>query len=195
MTDKPRPLSLPVILGTNRKGRQSVHAARFLVDQIRKWQGVTTELIDLAEMEIRSDGAGEEVQDAAFAAKMDAADGLAIVVPEYNHAFPGLLKHVLDTCLKEYIHKPVGIAGVSAGAFGGTRAIQSFLPVARELGLVMIFNDLNFGRVQDLFDEGGKLLDKAYVKRADRFIEELVWMAATLRHGRESVSVSKGAKP
>lgn len=189
---KQRPLSLPVILGTNRKGRQSVHAARFLVEQLRKWDGVASELIDIAEMEIRTDGAGEEVQDEAFAAKMDEADGLAIVVPEYNHAFPGLLKHVLDTCLKEYIHKPVAIAGVSAGAFGGTRAIQSFLPVARELGLVMTFNDLNFGRVQDLFDEKGKLLDKAYVKRADRFIEELVWMATTLRYGRESVNVSKG---
>ena len=30
------------------------------------------------------------------------------MVPEYNHSFPGLLKHVLDTNLKEYIHKAAG---------------------------------------------------------------------------------------
>jgi NAD(P)H-dependent FMN reductase len=38
------------------------------------------------------------------------ADGLILVVPEYNHSFPGLLKHVLDTNLKEYIHKAVAFA-------------------------------------------------------------------------------------
>ena len=41
------------------------------------------------------------------------------VAPEYNHAMPGLLKHVLDSCLKEYIHKAAGIVAVSAGPFGG----------------------------------------------------------------------------
>jgi NAD(P)H-dependent FMN reductase len=62
-----------------------------------------------------------------------------LVVPEYNHGYPGLLKHVLDTNLKEYIHKAVGICGVSAGGLGGTRVIQNLLPVMRELGLVTIF--------------------------------------------------------
>ena len=28
-----------------------------------------------------------------------------LFVPEYNHGYPGLLKHALDTDLKEYIHK------------------------------------------------------------------------------------------
>jgi NAD(P)H-dependent FMN reductase len=42
---------------------------------------------------------------------------LAIASPEYNHAYPGLLKHVLDSWLKEHIHKAVGIVGVSAGPF------------------------------------------------------------------------------
>ena len=67
------------------------------------------------------------------------ADGLVIVAPEYNHGYPGILKHALDTNLKEYIHKPVGLCGVSAGGFGGTRVIESLLPVMRELGMVTIF--------------------------------------------------------
>jgi NAD(P)H-dependent FMN reductase len=61
------------------------------------------------------------------------ADALIFVVPEYNHSFPGLLKHVLDTNLKEYIHKAAGVCGVSAGPFGGARMIQNFLPVLREV--------------------------------------------------------------
>ena len=40
-----RSLSIPVILGTTRKGRMSAHAARFMVGQIEGRAGVTTELI------------------------------------------------------------------------------------------------------------------------------------------------------
>src|SRR5437016_14422821 len=134
-----RPLSVPVILGTTRKGRMSEHAARFMVAQIEKRDGVTTELIDISKLPMPIDDAGEGIKDPAFAEKMAMADGLVIVTPEYNHSFPGLLKHVLDSCLKEYIHKPAGIVGVSAGPFGAVRAIEHFQPVLRELGLVSIF--------------------------------------------------------
>ncbi|HXE90914.1 MAG TPA: NADPH-dependent FMN reductase [Terriglobales bacterium] len=184
-----RPLYIPVILGTTRKGRMSAHVARFVHGELLKRKGVTSEVIDIAELPLPVDDAGEAIKDAGFSEKMNRADGLVIVSPEYNHSFPGLLKHVLDSCLKEYIHKPAGIAGVSAGPFGGARGIQSFLPVLRELGLVAIFWDLNFGTVAKTFDETGKLLDEAYYRRADKFLGELIWMAKTLRHGRENIAL------
>jgi NAD(P)H-dependent FMN reductase len=121
---------------------------------------------------------------------MDRADALVIASPEYNHGYSGLLKHVLDSCLKEYIHKAVGIVGVSAGPFGGTRVIQNLLPVMRELGLVTIFWDANFSSVQKVFSDDGKLLDQSYMRRIDKFLQELVWMAKTLRHGREQISLN-----
>jgi NAD(P)H-dependent FMN reductase len=118
------------------------------------------------------------------------ADGLVIVSPEYNHGYPGMLKHVLDTNLKEYIHKAVGICGVSAGGFGGTRVIQGLLPVLRELGLVTIFWDGNFSGAQGLFDAAGEIKDRTtHEKRVDKFLGELIWMSKVLRYGRENVSV------
>jgi NAD(P)H-dependent FMN reductase len=59
---------------------------------------------------------------------MTARIALVIVASEYNHSFPGLLKHVLDSCLKEYIHKAVGVVGVSAGIWGGTRGFSRCCP-------------------------------------------------------------------
>ena len=118
---------------------------------------------------------------------MDRADALVIVAPEYNHGYSGLLKHVLDSCLKEYIHKAVGIVGVSAGPSGGSRMIQNLLPVMRELGLVTIFWDVNFSSVQKVFAADGALQDEAYIRRIDKFLNELLWMAKTLRHGREQI--------
>jgi len=184
-----RPLNIPVLLGTTRKGRLSAHAASFMLEQLQKRDEVSTELIDIALLPLPVDDAGESIKDPAFAAKMNAADALVIVSPEYNHSFPGLLKHVLDSCLKEYIHKAVGIVGVSAGPFGGVRMIQDLLPVLRELGLVTIFWDVNFGNAGNVFEAGGRLRDEAFVSRAAKFLAELIWMAKTLRYGRQNITL------
>ena len=183
-----RALFIPVILGTTRQGRESEHAARFVFEQTKKRAGVETELIDVRTLPMRLDDAGEQMKDPAFSATIERCDGLIIVTPEYNHGYPGLLKHALDMNLKEYIHKAVGICGVSAGAFGGARVIEQLVPVMRELGLVIIFEDVNFGKISTLFDEHGNLLDQNYVRRLDKFLSELIWMARVLRHGRENVA-------
>lgn len=183
-----RALFIPLILGTARQGRESEHAARFVFERTKGRAGVETEFIDIRTLPMKLDDAGEQMKDPKFGATIERCDGLIIVTPEYNHSFPGLLKHALDMCLKEYIHKAVGICGVSAGAFGGARVIESLLPVMRELGMVTIFEDVNFGRVGSLFDERGNVLDENLVRRVDGFLNELIWMAKVLRHGRENVA-------
>jgi NAD(P)H-dependent FMN reductase len=182
-----RALFIPLILGTAREGRQSENVARFVFEQTKKRADVETELIDVRELPMKLDDAGEQMKDPKFSAAIERCDGLIIVTPEYNHGYPGLLKHALDMNLKEYIHKAVGICGVSAGPFGGARVIEGLLPVMRELGLVAIFEDVNFGNVAKIFDDQGYLLDQNYVRRLDKFLNELVWMARVLRHGRENI--------
>src|SRR4051795_2771467 len=180
-----RPLFIPVILGTTRKGRASENVAKFVFGEVQKREGVETELIDIRELKFPTDDAGEAIKDPNFSAAMLRADGLVIVTPEYNHGYPGMLKHVLDTNLKEYIHKAAGICGVSAGGFGGTRVIEAILPVLRELGLVNIFWDGNFSGARKLFDADGKILDEeTHAKRLDKFLGELIWMSKVLRYGR-----------
>jgi len=185
-----RPLFIPVILGTVRKGRASENVAKFVYEQLKKREGVETELIDIRELNFPADDAGEQIKHANFSAACERADGLVVVTPEYNRGYPGMLKHVLDSNLKEYIHKAVGICGVSAGGFGGTRVIENLLPVMRELGLVTIFWDGNFSGAQQLFDDAGNMKDReAHEKRMDKFLGELIWMSKVLRYGRENISI------
>jgi NAD(P)H-dependent FMN reductase len=184
-----RPLFIPVILGTPRQGRLSEHAAQLMHAEVAKRAGVESALIDVARLPIPVDDAGEAAKDPAFSEQMNRADALVLVVPEYNHGYPGLLKHVLDTNLAEYIHKAVGIVGVSAGVFGGTRVIQNLIPVMRELGLVTIFWDVNFTTVQARFADSGELVDETFLPRIAKFLDELIWMAETLRYGRSHVPI------
>src|SRR5215468_6668062 len=183
-----RTLFIPVILGTARMGRMSLHAARLVTGELAKRAGIETDLIDIAKLPLPTNDAGQAIKHPGFSAQMTKADAIVVVSPEYNHGYSGLLKHVLDSCLKEYIHKAVGIVGVSAGPFGGTRVIENLLPVMRELGLVTIFWDVNFSSVQKAFDQQGILADQSYIRRIDKFLRELIWMARTLRYGREQVT-------
>jgi NAD(P)H-dependent FMN reductase len=166
----------------------SEHAARVVLSEVEKRQGVETELIDVALLPIPVDDAGEQAKDPVFADAMNRADALILVTPEYNRGYPGMLKHVLDTNLKEYIHKAVGVVGVSAGIFGGARVIENMLPVLRELGFVTIFWDVNFNNVRSRFDDDGTLVDDSFLA-VDKFLDELLWMAETLRYGRERVTL------
>src|ERR1041385_4000463 len=187
-TPTEQPLFIPIILGTARRGRQSENVARFVFEQTKKRAGVETELIDVCKLPMKLDDAGEQMKDPTFSATIQRCDGLIIVTPEYNHGYPGLLKHALDMNLEEYIHKAVGICGVSAGPFGGARVIEALLPVMREFGLVTIFWDVNFGNVGKIFGEDGKLLDEGFVGRTAKLLDELIWMARVLRHGRENIA-------
>ena len=182
-------LLLPVLLGTNRKKRNSVHSARWLVGEMQKHPEIETRLFDASDFNLPNDDYGQEIKD-RFPDWRDTiirADGLVIVTPEYNHGYPGTLKAVLDLLLKEYIHKAVAFVGVSAGPWGGTRVIEAMVPMVRELGLAVTFTDLNFPSVQKTFDAEGKLLDQAYEKKAQGFLDELVWMAGALKWARENL--------
>ena len=96
-------LFLPVLLGTNRKNRNSVHPARWLVGQMEKRPEIETRLFDVSDFDLPHDDYGTEIKD-LFPDWRDAiikADGLVIVTPEYNHGYPGSLKAVLDLLLRE----------------------------------------------------------------------------------------------
>jgi NAD(P)H-dependent FMN reductase len=182
-------LFLPILLGTNRKGRQSENVAKWLFGKMNEREEIETKLFDVRDFDLPKDDYGQALKD-NFPEWRDAiikADGLVVVTPEYNHGYPGSLKSVLDLLLKEYIHKAVGLVGVSASPWGGTRVVEACVPMVRELGLAVTFRDLNFPQVQNKFDESGKLLDEKYDKFAADFLDELFWMSSALRWGRKNL--------
>lgn len=180
---------VPLLLGTNRKDRASQAVAEWVSAKMREREDIESEFFDVRDFKLPQDDYGTEIA-RNFPEWRDAiirADGLVIVTPEYNHGYPGILKSVLDLLLKEYIHKAVALVGVSAGPWGGTRVIEACVPMVRELGLAVTFSDLNFPQVQKKFDAEGDLLDEAYEKRVQGFLDELVWMSRTLKWGRENL--------
>jgi len=166
-------MNIPIILGTARKGRQSEKVANFMLQEIKKLN-IETEIIDVKDYLVGStDAAKESAPAKALAEKINRADALVIVSPEYNHGYPGELKLMLDLLYAEYSGKPVGFCGVSAGGLGGSRVVEQLRLVSIEFHMLPIREALYFSTVQNLFEENGNIKDESYFKRTSVFLAEL----------------------
>ena len=180
-------LYIPVLAGTTREQRKSIFAARLVAEIGNSFKEIETEVIDPKDFNFPGAGNDPEGKDPRYSAITERAQGFFIVSPEYNHSFPGSLKRMLDSELKNYIHKSVAFAGVSNGQWGGVRGIEALVLTVREMGLVSTFTDMHFPKVQELFDDNGVLLNEAYRDYIKSAWVELIWMTKTLQSGRENI--------
>ena len=99
--------------------------------------------------------------------RIEAADGLLLVSPEYNHSIPGVFKNAIDWLSsfplggdKIFRDLPVGLIGVSAMWSGTINAQTAWLPVFRGLAMKPYLGEtLYVGAARNKFDEGGSLTD------------------------------------
>jgi NAD(P)H-dependent FMN reductase len=182
---------IPIVLGSVRRNRESAKVARFALECLRQLGRVRTELLDLKEMNIpfmeerlrfRSDPPPGVT---LFSSKINQADSIVIVTPEYNGGYPGVLKNALEYLKDEYRRKPFGIVTVSAVETGGILCLTSLRQVVLQIGGVPIPASLLVSRVQEAFDSAGRPCDPAFLKRAKIYFDELLWFTEALAAQRQ----------
>jgi NAD(P)H-dependent FMN reductase len=173
--------SIPIILGSTRRGRQSPKVARFIFERMKRTGKIETEILDLLEynfpmMEERlrlRDDPPPRLRE--FADTINRADAVVVVSPEYNGGYPGVLKNCIDYLLPEFRRKPIGIVSVSDGPFGGLNALAQLRLVFLQMGALPIPARLPILKVKENFADDGTPADPIYEKSAASFIEELLW--------------------
>jgi NAD(P)H-dependent FMN reductase len=183
-------LTVPVLLGSVRRDRQGIRAARLIVNALAT-RGHEPVLVDPLELQLPlldrmykeyEKGHAPEALE-RLAALYRRADGFLIVSAEYNHGIPPALKNLLDHFLEEYFWRPSGIVCYSAGQFGGVRAAMQLRMTLAELGMSSVPSLFPIPRIATTLDEDGKP-SAAWVEPAlDRFLGEFAWYARAL--GRE----------
>jgi chromate reductase len=151
-----------VISGTNRPGSRSLQVAK-IIQNLYQEEGETIGLIDLKTVDLP--GSKGEYGDSVPAAmkteidKINAADGLIVVVPEYNGSYPGALKYFIDHWKypDSYEYRPICLVGLG-GTFGGLRPVEHLQGVfgyrnafiyPERVFLFNIFGTLKNGEIQD----------------------------------------------
>jgi NAD(P)H-dependent FMN reductase len=179
--------SLLIFHGTVREDQCTEYVTQLVAEVAGRRADFEVNIADSRRLPLNYQNEGTGNAPAELTKMVVEADGYVIVSPEYNHGYPGTLKHMLDLHLKEYIHNPVGLVGVSSGPFGGTRVIEALVQVVRELGMVVTFTDVNVSRVVKEFRNGNIPNKDKWEQRIDRMLTELLWMTTVLAYGRAQV--------
>ncbi len=173
---------IAIISSSVRIGRNSHRVALYFKNYIEENKLATAEILDLKaynfpvfDERLRyQEEPSQGVLD--FAARINSADGVIIVTPEYNGGYPAALKNVTDLLYDEWHRKPIAISTASDGIFGGTQVITSLQWTLWKIRAWTVPAMFPVPRVQASFDENGVPKDKvASGKRAQNFIGELLW--------------------
>lgn len=191
-------ISVKVIAGSTREGRFSDKVATWVVENLKKQEGIAAEMLDLRDynMPFFNESVSPSFKQepykneavARFTAKIAEGDAFVMVTPEYNHGTSGVLKNALDWVYQEWNNKPVAFA--SYGSVGGSRAVEQLRLTVIELQMAPIRMSVHFPgekyfpvlfgktKVDEIFTE--------YASQADGMITQLLWWARALKAAREN---------
>ena len=123
--------------------------------------------------------------------RVEAADGLLFVTPEYNRSIPGVLKNAIDIASRPYgknsfAGKPAGVIGASIGSIGTALAQQHLRNVLAYLDVPTLGQPEAFIHFKEgLIDASGEISSQGtrefiqqWVKAYTQFVEKHVSVRA-----------------
>ena len=117
---------------------------------------------------------------------LNAADGVFIAVPEYNHSLPGRLKNALDMISRIVSQPmqdmPVMIVSASIGRLGGARAQYELRRILDSMGAVSLIQpEVFIGDASSKFNKSGDCTDALTLGFMRKQIEAFGHLMASVR--------------
>src|SRR3954463_6190224 len=137
--------TLQIIVASTRPGRVGLPVADWFAARAKAHGAFELDFVDLAELGLPfMDEPNhprlrryEHQHTKDWSARVDAADAIVFVTPEYNHSFNAPLKNAIDYLNQEWQYKPLGFVSYG-GVSGGTRAVAMLKPIAAVLKIVPV---------------------------------------------------------
>ncbi|MBF7093741.1 NAD(P)H-dependent oxidoreductase [Streptococcus sp. HF-1907] len=165
------------IVGTN----SAKSTNRQLLQYIQKHYAETVdiELVEIKDLPVFNKPADKTVPDSVLdiATKIEAADGVIIGTPEYDHSIPAALMNALAWLsygIFPLLNKPVMITGASYGTLGSSRAQLQLRQIlnAPELKATVLPGEFLLSHSLQAFDQEGNLRDLDTVKKLDAIFDD-----------------------
>jgi len=190
--------NISVIVGSTRQGRFSEKPAQWILQHLKKRDGIEARLLDLRDcpmpffdqalppaMPGRPPYEHEVVK--RWTAEIAASDGFVFVTPEYNYGPSAVLKNAIDWVYPEWNRKAA--AFVSWGSAMGARAVQQLRENMIEVQVAPVRSSVHIP-VATLWahfqggdvDEGLTQLETS----AQTMISDLLWWTAALKAARNA---------
>lgn len=100
----------------------------------------------------------------------------AIIMPEYNGSFPGILKLMFDNSdiRKCWWHKKAMLTGVADGRAGNLRGMDHMTGILNYLKMTVLYNKIPLSRINEEIDDEGNLLKEETIKVLNQQMDEFL---------------------
>lgn len=167
---------ITIVVGTNRKNSVS----RKIAEYYQTLLGVESQIVDLADVpdgfisDALYENNGQNQVFNAMRDKVQSADKLVFVVPEYNGSFPGVLKAFIDGLKypEGVKNKKAAMIGVSSGVQGGVFAMSHLTDIFNYLGMHVLALKPKLAGIEKHFD-GEKITNDFYNQLLTNQVEML----------------------
>ena len=157
-------MNITVISGTNRKGSNSLKVANDVANMYRS-EGQNVTILNLEELpkEIFDPNIySQKPKPTSFEPFQNAiiqADGVVIVIPEYNGSYPGALKYFIDMLSypESFERRPVAFVGISSNPWGAIRPIEHMQGVWGYRNAFMFNERVFIPKIWGELDEHGRI--------------------------------------
>jgi NAD(P)H-dependent FMN reductase len=141
---------LTIIVGSIRPGRAGQPIAEWFIDRARSHGGFDVDVADLAEIRLplMEEPNHPKLRQYTlrhtrdWSARIDRADAIVFVTPEYNYGYPATIKNAIDYLHQEWQDKAAGFVSYG-GVAAGTRAVQQLKQVITTLKMLPVFESVN----------------------------------------------------
>ena len=186
-------LKLIAIVGTNSKRSTNRQLLQYMSKHFADKAEI--ELVEIKDIPMFNKPADRSVPElvSEIAEKIDAADGVLIGTPEYDHSIPAILMNALAWLsygIYPLLNKPVMITGASYGTLGSSRAQLQLRQIlnAPEIKANVLPDEFLLSHSLQAFDPSGDLVDLDVVKKLDAIFDDFrifVKITDKLRNAQE----------
>ena len=182
-------MKLLVVTASVREGRVGEKVTNWFAQQVKSDGRFDLEIVDLKKLNLSYElseqppsqvegGQYSREEDREWAKKVDSADAVVFVSPEYNHGYPASLKNAVDHLFSEWNNKPVAFVGY--GASGAPYSQAAFALVAAWVKMDLVGARVGISEIWAAFDENGELnFADYYEHQAKGVLESLASKATT----------------
>ncbi|QMV62836.1 NADPH-dependent FMN reductase [Pseudomonas berkeleyensis] len=158
--------NVAVLVGSLRKASINRKLALALADLAPA--SLNLEIVEIGDLPLYNEDADGENAPAAYApfrSKLNAADAVLFITPEYNRSIPGAMKNAIDVGSRPYgksgfSGKPGAVLSASPGAIGGFGANHHLRQCLVFLDVYVLQQpEAYLGGAGNFFDENGVLSD------------------------------------
>ena len=177
---------ITILYGAIREGRLSIRAGRAIKNALEASGKAEISFIDIKDynlpvMEARlKDMTDPPAALLDISRKLETADGIVFVTPEYNNSYSGAMKNAVDYFTKEWAKKPIGIVCGSNGRQGGLNASNLLQLLVLAIGAFPMPYKLLVPELHLSLDEEGNPQNEVMAKNIQRFVNEYLWFVEAI---------------